>query len=89
MQGKLKMAGNLLIDYYRQYENEAVRGKLKSIGSVPIAYYSPFEDRFNSGKLKTVGTVTYTWYSEFDRSRGALKSNNYRQVISGITYILR
>ena len=89
MQGKLKMAGSLLLEYYRQYENEAFRGKLKSIGSVPIAYYSAFDDKYNAGKLKSVGAVSYTWYSEFDQARGALKSNNYRQLISGITYILR
>ena len=89
LQGKLKMVGNLLLEYYRQYENEAFRGKLKSIGSVPITYYSAFDDRYNAGKLKTVGVANYTWYSELDQGRGALKSNNYRQTISGITYILR
>ena len=89
LQGKLKMAGNLLLDYFRQYENESFRGKLKSVGSVQIAYYSPFDDRYNAGKLKSIGAASYTWYSEFDRARGALKSNNYRQVISGISYNLR
>jgi hypothetical protein len=89
LQGKLKMAGTLLLEYYRQYENEAFRGKLKSIGSVPITYYSAFDDRYNAGKLKTIGVANYTWYSEIDQARGALKSNNYRQTISGITYILR
>ena len=89
LQGKLKMAGNLLLEYYRQYENEAFRGKLKSVGSVPIVYYSAFDDKFNAGKLKSIGVVSYTWYSEIDRSKGALKSNNYRQQISGITYILQ
>src|SRR5688572_20338427 len=89
LQGKLKMAGNLLLEYYRQYENEAFRGKLKSVGSVPIVYYSAFDDKYNAGKLKSIGPVSYTWYSEIDRSKGSLKSNNYRQQISGITYILQ
>lgn len=89
LQGKLKIAGNLLLEYYRQYENEAFRSKLKSIGSVPITYYSAFDDRYNAGKLKSIGVATYTWYSEFEQGRGALKSNNYRQTISGITYSLR
>lgn len=89
MQGKLKFIGNLLLDYYRGYENEAYRGKLKSIGSINISYYSIFEDRYNVGKLKTVGPTTYNWYSEYDRARGALKSNNYRQNIGGINFILR
>jgi hypothetical protein len=89
LQGKLKQLGNLSIDYYRQYENEAIRGKLKAIGSTAITYYTTFDDRFNAGKLKTVGATSYTWYSEYDRARGALKSNNYRQNISGILFILR
>lgn len=90
LQGKLKTAGALSIDYYRSYDNESYRGKLKSIGSLPIAYYSAFDDRINAGKLKSVGSVQYRWYSLGDRpgSQGALKTNNYRQVISGITFIL-
>ena len=89
MQGKLKFIGNLLLDYYRGYENEAYRGKLKSIGSTTITYYSIFEDRYNVGKLKSVGSITYNWYSEYDRARGSLKTNNYRQNIGGINFILR
>lgn len=89
LQGKLKTIGNLAVEYYRQFENEAFRGKLKSIGSVPISYYSAFDDKYNAGKLKNVGAVSYSWYSEYDRAKGSLKTNNYRQVISGITYILR
>jgi hypothetical protein len=89
MQGKLKMIGNLLLDYYRAYENETVRGKLKALGSTSLSYYTPFEDRYNAGKLKSVGSVPYTWYSEFDRAKGALKSNNYRQNIGGVSFILR
>jgi hypothetical protein len=89
LQGKLKTAGSLLLDYYRQYDNEAFRGKLKSVGSVPIVYYSAFDDKYNAGKLKSIGAVSYTWYSEIDRSKGSLKSNNYRQQISGITYVLQ
>lgn len=89
MQGKLKFIGNLLLDYYRGYENEDYRGKLKSIGSIGIAYYSVFEDRYNKGKLKSVGTAAYKWYSEYDYLRGALKSNNYRQNVGGINFILR
>lgn len=90
LKGKLKTIGALSIDYYRSYENESYRGKLKSIGSLPIAYYSAFDDRINAGKLKSVGSVQYQWYGLGDRpgTQGALKSNNYRQVISGITFIL-
>jgi hypothetical protein len=89
MQGKLKFIGNLLLDYYRGYENEAYRGKLKSIGNTNITYYSIFEDRYNVGKLKSIGPTAYSWYSEYDRARGSLKSNNYRQNIGGINFILR
>jgi hypothetical protein len=90
LKGKLKTAGALSIDYYRSYENESYRGKLKLVGSIPITYYSVFDDRVNAGKLKSIGSVNYSWYSLGDRPdmRGALKSNNYRQVISGVTYIL-
>lgn len=90
LQGKIKTAGALSIDYYRSYENESYRGKLKMIGSLPITYYSVFDDKINAGKLKSVGSVQYQWYSFADRPdmRGALKGNTYRQVISGITFIL-
>lgn len=90
LKGKIKTAGTLSIDYYRSYENENLRGKLKLIGSTPITYYTIFDDKINAGKLKTIGSATYSWYSIGDRTdmRGALKSNNYRQVVSGITYIL-
>ena len=89
LQGRLKMLGDLPITYYDQYENEAFRGKLKSFGSLPVAYYSAFDDKYNAGKLKSIGSVTYTWYSQYERARGALKSNNYRYTISGITVVLR
>lgn len=91
LQGKLKLAGSLLLDYYRPYENEAFRNKLKSIGSVPITYYSAFDDKYNIGKIKSIGSASYVWYSPNNHPTmtGGLKTNNYRQFISGITYILR
>lgn len=91
LQGKLKQIGTLSLEYYRLYENEAFRGKLKSIGSTIITYYSAFDDRYNTGKIKSVGAVSYVWYSPLNHTymRGGLKTNNYRQVISGTTYILQ
>lgn len=91
LKGKLKMIGSLLLDRYSSIENEAYRGKLKSVGNTAIVYYSVFDDRVNAGKIKSIGGVQYVWYSTFDRVelRGALKSNNYRQDIAGVTYILR
>jgi hypothetical protein len=89
MQGKLKFLGNLYLEYYRPYDNEAFRGKLKSIGSVPIIYYSAFDDKYNIGKIKSIGSVPYSWYSPYDLNRSGLKSNNYRNNISGITFILQ
>lgn len=89
MQGKLKFLGNLYLEYYRPYDNEAFRGKIKSIGSVSIIYYSAFDDKYNIGKIKGIGSVPYSWYTPYDRYRGGLKTNNYRQNISGVTYILR
>jgi hypothetical protein len=88
--GKLKSIGNLNIDYYKSYENESLRGKLRQVGSVPISYYTVFDDRFNVGKLKSVGSSIYSWYSLSDPvgMRGGLKTNNYRQTVSGVTYIL-
>lgn len=90
LRGKLKTVGALSIDYYRSYENESIRGKLKLIGSLPITYYSAFDDRLNAGKLKAVGSVQYQWYGLGDKPgmQGALKTNSYRQVITGITFIL-
>jgi len=91
LQGKLKMLGTLSFEYYRPYENEAYRGKLKSIGSTAITYYSAFDDRYNTGKIKTIGAVSYVWHSPLNHTylRGGLKTNNYRQVISGTTYVLQ
>ncbi|MGZ3880422.1 MAG: hypothetical protein ACXVLT_15460 [Flavisolibacter sp.] len=88
--GKIKSIGGLYIDYYRSYDDESLRGKIKLIGSVRISYYTVFDDRFNAGKLKSIGSANYSWYSLSDPigSRGGLKSNNYRQLVSGITYIL-
>lgn len=90
LSGKLKQAGSLTLDYFRSYDDPSFRGKLRSVGSVPITYYSVFDDKINAGKLKSIGSAPYTWYSLYDRTdlRGALKSNNYRQIVSGITYIL-
>lgn len=89
--GRLKQIGTYSLDYYGSFENEAFRGKLKSIGNDPITYYSVFNDKLNAGKIKSIGPVTYTWYSTHDRSeyRGGLKTGNYRQIINGITFILR
>jgi hypothetical protein len=91
LQGKLKSIGNLSLDFYRPYENESFRGKLKSIGSTGITYYSAFDDKYNSGKIKSIGPVSYVWYSPLNNTsiRGGLKTNNYRQVIGGVTYILQ
>ena len=92
LQGKLKMVGNLILEYYRLYDNEAFRGKLKAIGSLPITYYSAFDDKYNTGKLKSIGPVSYVWFSPLNSTqqyRGGLKTNNYRQFISGINFILR
>jgi hypothetical protein len=90
VRGKLKTAGGFSLDYFRSYDNESYRGKLKLVGSVSITYYSAFDDKTNAGKLKTIGTMKYAWYSLGDTPslRGALKTNNYRQTISGVTYIL-
>ncbi|HEY1114471.1 MAG TPA: hypothetical protein VGE66_12960 [Chitinophagaceae bacterium] len=89
LQGKLRWVGNLALDYYRSYEDEAVRGKLKSIGNMPVTYYTAFDDKFNAGKLKSIGSIPYAWYSQYDQGRGALKSNSYRQTISGIMMIVQ
>ena len=90
LRGKIKSVVGLSIDYYRNYENESIRGKLKMVGSVPISYYTVFDDKINAGKLKAVGGAKFSWYSISDQPnmRGALKSNNYRQNVSGVTYIL-
>jgi len=90
LKGKIKSVGGLTIDYYRNYENESIRGKLKMVGSVLISYYTVYDDKFNAGKLKAVGGTKYSWYSLGDQPgmRGALKTNNYRQNVSGVTYIL-
>ena len=88
--GKIKSVSGLTIDYYRNYENESIRGKLKMVGSVLISYYTVYDDKFNAGKLKAVGGTKYSWYSLGDQPgmRGALKTNNQRQNVSGVTYIL-
>ncbi len=89
--GKLRFAGSLVLEYYPALENEAFRGKLKSIGGTQIKYHSSFDDKLLQGKVKSIGSVNYDWGSSLDRRefRGSLKSGIYRQMINGITYILR
>jgi hypothetical protein len=91
LRGKLKFIGNLAIGYYNSFDDEALRGKLKSIGITTLTYNSIFDDKINAGKIKTIGGIAYSWYSTFDRSdlRGALKTGLPRQMINGITYIVR
>ena len=91
LQGKLKSVGSLPLTYYRPYDDEAFRNKLKLVGTILITYYSAFDDKYNTGKIKSIGPVAYVWYSPNNHPsmRGGLKTNNYRQFISGITYILR
>ena len=90
LKGKLKSIGALTVDYYRSYENESIRGKLKAVGSVPITYYTVFDDKVNAGKVKMIGPAMYSWYSLGDNPsmKGGLKSGYYRQLVSGVTYIL-
>lgn len=90
LQGKIKSFDNQTVDYYASLaDNDAYRGKLKSVGNTAITYYSSFEDRAIRGKLKSIGPVAYTWYTSFDINRSGLKSGLYRNVINGITYIMR
>jgi hypothetical protein len=91
LQGKLKNVGNLMLEYYRPYEHDSIRGKLKSIGSTVITYYSVFDDKYNAGKLKSIGPVPYKWYSPLNNiyNRGGLLTNNYRQLIGGVLFVLR
>jgi hypothetical protein len=89
--GKIRFAGPLVLEYYAALENEAFRGKLKSIGNTAIKYHSTFDDKLLHGKIKSIGQVTYNWGTSLDRQefRGSLKSGSYRQMINGVTFILR
>jgi hypothetical protein len=91
LKGKLRNIGSLGIDYYSSFENEAYRGKIRSIGSTPITYYSSFDDKLIRGKVKAIGPVNYTWYTSLDKVGygGGLKNGNFRQPISGVTYIVQ
>lgn len=89
IRGKISLIGSLLLQYYPSYEDEGFRGKLKTLGSTAIRYHSSFDDKLLRGKVKSIGTINYDWYNSFDRFGGGLKSNVYRQNISGITYILQ
>lgn len=91
LKGKLKMVGNQLLDYYGDFENEAFRGKLKAVGPSTIVYHSSFDDKFVRGRVKSIGGINYTWYTSLDpgKMNGALKTGSYRQIVNGITYILR
>ena len=87
--GKINLVGSLLLQYYPSYEDEGFRGKLKTVGSTAIRYHSSFDDKQIRGKVKSIGTINYDWRTSFDRFGSGLKSNVYRQNISGITYILQ
>lgn len=91
LKGKLRFVGSLGIEYYSSFENEAFRGKLRAIGSTPITYYSSFDDKLIRGKVKSIGPVQIAWYTSLDKIGygGGLKNGNYRQPVSGVTYILQ
>ena len=89
--GKLRLAGDLVIEYFPSYEDEPLRGKLKSIGSTQLIYYSSFDEKYLKGKLKSIGPVVFKYYTIPDRKElwGTLKLPSDRQLINGVTYILR
>lgn len=76
-QGKLKSAGNTVVDYYDVFGGEDKLGKLKSVGALVINYYDKFDGFDNIGKLKSIGNVMFTYYDKFDGNAkllGRLKS---------------
>jgi len=89
--GKLRFAGTVVLEYYASLENEAIRGKLKSVSNTVIKYHSTFDDKLIQGKIKSIGSVAYNWGTSLDPrgQKGALKTGSYRQIINGVTYILR
>ena len=91
LKGKLHYIGTLGIEYYSSFENESYRGKIRSIGSTPITYHSSFDDKLIRGKIKSIGPIQFSWYTSLDKIGygGGLKSGNYRQPVSGVTYILQ
>ena len=91
LKGKLKLIGNQVIDYFPSYEDEAFRGKLKAIGSTKIIYHSSFDEKFLKGKLKSIGSHNFAYYGIHERKQlwGVMKSGSNRQLINGVTYILR
>ena len=91
LRGKLRLAGSQVIEYYPSYEDEALRGKLKAIGSTQVIYHSSFDEKFLKGKLKSIGSHNFTYYGIHERKQlwGVMKSGTNRQLINGITYILR
>ncbi len=91
LKGKVRFIGSLGVEYYSSFENEAYRGKLRAIGSTPITYYSSFDDKMIRGKIKSIGPINYSWYTSLDKIGygGGLKSGNFRQPISGVTYIVQ
>jgi hypothetical protein len=89
--GKLRLVGDLVVEYYPSYEDETLRGKLKAIASTQLIYYSSFDEKYLKGKLKSIGPVIFKYYTIPDRKElwGTLKSASNRQLINGVTYILR
>ena len=91
LKGKLRNIGTRAVEYYSSVENEAIRGKIRAIGSTPITYFSSFDDKLIRGKVKSIGAINFVWYTSLEKIGygGSLKSGNYRQSISGVTYILQ
>lgn len=90
LKGKIKNIGNNQLQYFTSFDNEALRGKLKSVSSTNLSYYTSFDERAFQGKIKSIGQINFTYYPSYDKQfAGAMKSGNYTQNVSGITYLIQ
>ncbi len=81
--GKLKRAGNTVVDYDDGFNDATNLGKLKLVGNLKLTYI----DRFsmdNVGKLSSIGNMTFKYidrFDGFDTPRGIIKAIGNMPVI--------
>lgn len=89
--GRLKNIGSNAIAYFTSLDDAVLKGKLRTVGNTPLVYYSSFDDPQLKGKLKSIGSYRYEWNLVFTgrETVANLKSGYQRQLINGITYVIR
>ncbi|HEX5151625.1 MAG TPA: hypothetical protein VFW07_09245 [Parafilimonas sp.] len=89
--GRIKNMGSNAIAYFTSLDDAVLKGKLKMVGTTPITYYSSYDNVLFKGKLKSIGSYHCEWTTVYSGGQSivTLKSGYQRQLINGVTYVIR